>query len=144
MKWIKERDALIAQTMAFVQSVTGKKDEPGEPRLPLAPLPFTPSAHPPSPSGRVVQAGIESASLGTEANHFPPPQSFQWAEAPARPLNTPRPALASDFRSEMKERIANFRKHQERFNREREEYFSTTLAKARAAIKQGSPPRAEK
>ncbi len=25
MKWMKERDLLIAQTMAFVQSVTGKK-----------------------------------------------------------------------------------------------------------------------
>ncbi len=25
MKWIKERDLFIAQTMAFVQSVTGKK-----------------------------------------------------------------------------------------------------------------------
>lgn len=27
MKWIAERDLLIAQTMAFVQSVTGKKPE---------------------------------------------------------------------------------------------------------------------
>ena len=26
MKWIKERDALIAQTMAFVQSVSGGKE----------------------------------------------------------------------------------------------------------------------
>ena len=29
MKWIKERDALIAQTMAFVQSVTGRTNAPG-------------------------------------------------------------------------------------------------------------------
>lgn len=27
MKWVMERDLLIAQTMAFVQSVTGKKPE---------------------------------------------------------------------------------------------------------------------
>ena len=27
MKWMKERDLLIAQTMAFVQSVTGKTPE---------------------------------------------------------------------------------------------------------------------
>ena len=27
MKWMKERDLLIAQTMAFVQSVTGKKPD---------------------------------------------------------------------------------------------------------------------
>ena len=28
MKWMRERDLLIAQTMAFVQSVTGKKPDP--------------------------------------------------------------------------------------------------------------------
>ena|ERR1017187_4154413 len=28
MKWTRERDLLIAQTMAFVQSVTGRKPEP--------------------------------------------------------------------------------------------------------------------
>ena len=27
MKWMRERDLLIAQTMEFVQSVTGKKPE---------------------------------------------------------------------------------------------------------------------
>ena len=27
MKWMRERDLLIAQTMAFVQSVSGKKPE---------------------------------------------------------------------------------------------------------------------
>ena len=27
MKWMRERDLLIAQTMAFVQSVTGKKPD---------------------------------------------------------------------------------------------------------------------
>src|SRR6476619_1161111 len=29
MKWMRERDLLIAQTMAFVQSVTGKKPDAG-------------------------------------------------------------------------------------------------------------------
>jgi len=39
MKWQRERDLLIAQTMAFVQSVTGKPmnaEAPAEARLPLA------------------------------------------------------------------------------------------------------------
>ena len=31
MKWIRERDALIAQTLAFVQSVSGKKDDIRQP-----------------------------------------------------------------------------------------------------------------
>ena len=34
MKWIRERDALIAQTMAFVQSVTGRRDEALQPDAP--------------------------------------------------------------------------------------------------------------
>jgi hypothetical protein len=41
MKWKRERDLLIAQTMAFVQSVTGKPmdaEQPFEARPPLAPL----------------------------------------------------------------------------------------------------------
>ena len=32
MKWVMERDLLIAQTMAFVQSVTGKKPEADAPK----------------------------------------------------------------------------------------------------------------
>ncbi len=135
MKWMKERDALIAQTMAFVQSVTGKKAEPVEPRVPL-----TPALLDPLPPSRLVQAGGDSASLGA----FQPPQSFAWADAPAGSTEMPRPGLKNDVRTEMKERIANFRKHQERFNREREEYFSATLAKARAAIEAAPHPRAGK
>ena len=53
--------------------------------------------------------------------------------------------MASDFRTEMQARIANFRKHQERFEREREEYCAATLSKLRAAIRDvGPPPPAEK
>jgi hypothetical protein len=35
MKWVEERDLLIAQTMTFVQSITGKKPE-GEARIEFA------------------------------------------------------------------------------------------------------------
>jgi hypothetical protein len=37
MKWVEERDLLIAQTMTFVQSVTGKNPD-GEARIEFAPL----------------------------------------------------------------------------------------------------------
>ena len=40
----------------------------------------------------------------------------------------------------MQARIANFRKHQERFEREREEYCAATLAKLRADIRNAAPP----
>ena len=57
MKWIRERDALIAQTMAFVQSVTGKKDEV-----------LRPGAPPDSPAASV---GIVAATTPSAASARP-------------------------------------------------------------------------
>lgn len=119
MKWIQERDALIAQTMAFVQSVTGRRGD--------APAPAVPFAAPAS----VKINTFEEASAGIE----PPPAA---PPPPARIALQPRPG--TDFRSEMEARIANFRKHQQRFEREREEYCSATLNRLRAAIRDASPP----
>jgi len=44
----------------------------------------------------------------------------------------------------MQARIADFRRHQERFEREREEYCAATLTKLRAAIRDASGPPAKK
>ena len=127
MKWIRERDALIAETMAFVQSVTGKKDEV-----------LRPGAPPDSPAASV---GIVAATtLETVAVEIAPPQPPPQPQ-PAR--HSP-PRAVGDFRTEMQARIANFRKHQERFEREREEYCAETLTKLRAAIHDASGPLAKK
>ena len=128
MKWIRERDALIAQTLAFVQSVSGKKDDVRQPD--------TVAAAP-------VLAEIVSVQAVTVA--FEPPRADPPPVAPPpQPLPIPPPRLAGDFRSEMQTRIANFRKHQERFEREREEYCAATLTKLRAAIRDVAPPPAQK
>lgn len=127
MKWIRERDALIAQTLAFVQSVTGKKDEPlGE------------TSAPPGTRVEVVSTlaieqtfEFEGPSQVTTAAVTPKPEPFQLAP----------PKAAGEFRNEVQVRVANFRKHQERFEREREEYCAATLAKARATIREASAPR---
>jgi hypothetical protein len=111
MKWISERDALIAQTMAFVQSVTGKKDD---------------VLRPDSPAATVA---IEAVRVEIKPPE-PPPQS--------QPIQLSPPRASSDVRTEMQARIANFRKHQERFEREREEYCASTLTKLRAAIRDAS------
>lgn len=121
MKWIRERDALIAQTLAFVQSVSGRKDDFRQPD--------TAAAAP------VLAAEIVSVQAVTVA--FEPPQA-----APPPPVAPPR--MAGDVRGEMQARIANFRKHQERFEREREEYCAATLTKLRAAIRDAAPPPARK
>jgi hypothetical protein len=121
MKWITERDALIAQTMAFVQSVTGKTDDLHPPAIPMA----------------AAAASVEIIPLETVVEIEPlrpaPP-------AQPSPVLTPR-AARYDVRAEMQTRIANFRKHQERFEREREEYCAATLTKLRAAIRDASPRR---
>ena len=48
---------------------------------------------------------------------------------------------AAPVAAEIRARVESFRAHQARFNREREEYFASTLAKLRAAIKDGRSPR---
>ncbi|MFK4382058.1 hypothetical protein [Bradyrhizobium sp. USDA 223] len=123
MKWIRERDALIAQTLAFVQSVTGRKDDVLQPEAPAS-----------GPAVAMEIATVEAVTVEIE-----PPQ----APLPPRPAPLP-PRTSGDFRAEMQARIANFRKHQERFEREREEYCAATLTKLRAAIRDASGPPAEK
>jgi len=50
--------------------------------------------------------------------------------------------MHEDFQSEIRARVANFRAHQERFNREREAYCSATMAKVHAALRESElPPR---
>ena len=124
MKWIRERDALIAQTMAFVQSVAGKKDD----------------LHPPAPPAAAFAATAEIVTVRALAVEAEPPPARPPPEPAPLPVPLPRPA--GDFRSEMQARIANFRKHQERFEREREEYCAATLTRLRAAIRDPStrPP----
>ena len=124
MKWIRERDALIAQTLAFVQSVTGRKDDV-----------LQPEGTSMASSSAVEVVAVEAVAVEIEL-----------AEPPIRPPPTPfpPPRAISDFRTEMQARIANFRKHQERFEREREEYCAETLTKLRAALRDAPGPLAKK
>jgi len=71
---------------------------------------------------------------------FEPPSIAPSSPAASSPI-AQRPIAPSDTASEIRARIASFRAHQERFNREREEYFAATLARVRAAIKDTPPPR---
>ena len=118
MKWMKERDLLIAQTMAFVQSVTGKK--PGAELL-------SPAAE------TTVHATITTAVVNVEAvlaEPMPeavPPKPSQTMPLETKPSQVKPPQIAGldlppDFQSEIRARVASFRAHQERFTREREEY----------------------
>ena len=113
MRWMRERDALIAQTRAFVQLVTGRREKAGESPPRLAPEQPRPDTGP---------AEIETA------------------EEPENPSVAKPPIVSGELKAELETRIAHFRAHQERFNREREQYFSDTLARLRAKIKDAPPP----
>ena len=135
MKWMKERDLLIAQTMAFVQSVTGKKPDPAQ--FVANPAAFTSA----------------EASATFDAPKAPPAVSMPDIEAmlaetaavtvePPKPVQSARPEPKVDFQSEIRARVANFRANQERFNREREAYCSATMAKVHASLREDTgPPR---
>src|SRR5262249_21346091 len=137
-------------TMAFVQSVTGrgqdvlrlnvgaapalnarpdlvardarpvpKADVPIEPIKPAEPPPETPApVTSPDVAPIVTANGVTSNGVTTN--------------------------VAGDMAREIRARVAGFRAHQERFNREREEYFSKTLAKLKATIDEMPPPRSDK
>jgi|SRR5882757_6757303 len=128
MKWMKERDLLIAQTMAFVQSVTGRK--PDADKLFANPTALT--------------AGDASKPVDAPASFIPDLETLlaDTTVAPPKPAQVARPDTRVDFQSEIRARVANFRAHQERFHREREAYCSATMAKVHAALREVSvPPR---
>ena len=131
MKWMKERDLLIAQTMAFVQSVTGKT--PDLVAKPDAVASFGPPA-------------LADAPQPMAAGGLMPDIEAMLAETitvePRKPAPSPRPEPKVDVQSEVRARVANFRAHQERFSREREAYCSATMAKVHASLREDPvPPR---
>lgn len=130
MNWMRERDALIAQTLEFVQSVTGKNDDLGKADRP--------SATPPSNPESATLAAVEYA-LGA----LPPTPRAPQSALP-KDIRMSSSRVSGEVAAEVRDRIEGFRKHQERFRREREEYFTTTLAKVRDAIHAIPPPRREK
>jgi hypothetical protein len=129
MKWMKERDLLIAQTMAFVQSVTGKK----------------PDAEKSAATAVELAPDVEAATFDAMERAIAivePPKAEKPKAEPPKALEIPRTDLQNEYRSEIQSRVASFRAHQERISREREAYCSATLAKIHATIgRDGTPLR---
>jgi hypothetical protein len=144
MKWMRERDLLIAQTMAFVQSVTGKKPDAEKAFADVPPV--TPTRLPD------IEAMLAEA-LETPAS---PPQAIVEQPVLLQPemrqdirqvqLPPALPAAArSAYQNEIQARVNNFRAHQQRFRKEREDYCSATMAKVQATLERfPAPPRINK
>ena len=101
--WKKERDLLIAQTMAFVQSVAGKTTDT---------------------DGR-LESGLEPTPPNEPAKVARP--------ADVLPTARLSPIGNTDLRDEIRRRVAAFRARQQLFDRDRNEYCNAMMAKARAA-----------
>jgi len=139
MKWMRERDTLIAQTLAFVQTVAGKKEDAGRPlaRLEAA-----------TPELEVVSLdAIRNALDILDPPRVAPKEAFDQAlknpprDTPPKTIQAARPIVPSELQREIQSRIEGFRAHQERFNRERAEYFNATLARLRASLDDAAAPR---
>ena len=142
MEWVKERDLLIAQTMAFVQSVNDKKlgarrldaRRWAESRIEAAPI----DAIKPIEATKPIDAikPIEAIKIVEQ-----PPAIIPFNVPAARPsVPAARPSVSGEVRAEMQNRVASFRAHQQRFHRERDEYCSATLAKMRVLVSDDSAP----
>jgi hypothetical protein len=128
MEWVRERDLLIAQTLAFVQSVSdrARDDKQRDANRPDA---RKPGAEP-DRKPRVEATPIDA---------------IKFVEPPAStPFNVqaPRPTVSREVRTEIQNRVASFRANQQRFHREREAYCRATIAKMRVVAigTDSSPP----
>ena len=149
MKWMRERDLLIAQTMAFVQSVTGKTPEAEKTVTTSVALLSVETSETIRTAAALPDAAlsdIKSLLAVTPPAAQAPREASREVSREEIPREISRPAplarldLREDFQSEIRARVANFRAHQERFNREREAYCSATMAKVHAALREGEPP----
>jgi hypothetical protein len=129
MEWVKERDLLIAQTLAFVQSVNDRKV--GARRLDAKRW----------AESRIEAAPIDATKPIDAIKIVEPPANILFS-VPAARLSVPaaRPTVSGDVRAEIQNRVASFRAHQQRFHRERDEYCSATLAKMRVLVSDDSAP----
>jgi hypothetical protein len=127
MKWMRERDLLIAQTMAFVQSVKGRQPEADVfARTDLSSVTRTRLPD--------VEAMLAEGISPAEA-----PKPVSSATVPLL-----RPVGRSEYQSEIQARVEKFRAHQAKFKREREAYCSATMAKMQASLDKYPVPRSEK
>ncbi|WP_291856221.1 hypothetical protein [Bradyrhizobium sp.] len=153
MRWMKDRDLLIAQTMEFVQSVSAEtlaaekvaaRERPVPTSAALPPVELSPAA-----LKLVELPSIRRPEQKTSTTTSPGPMPDTGAllavsggvAEQRRPPPVPRTNLRDELQSEVKARIANFRAHQERFNREREAYCSAAMARLQAALEVGRSTR---
>jgi hypothetical protein len=115
--WMRERDQLIEQTMAFVQGVAAAKPV----RAAAVGLART---EPAKPVAQAIPAELPRAEL---------PRAELPRPAGIAPIITPLglAPMASE-RAEIERRVAKFKAQQQKFQRAREDHYDAIFSKARA------------
>jgi hypothetical protein len=103
--WMRERDQLIEQTLAFVEGVAAAK---------------------PARTTAAASARAEPAKPVEQAGPAEPPKPAGLAPIRLAPM-------ASE-RAEIERRVANFKAQQQKFQRAREVHYDAIFAKARATL----------
>jgi hypothetical protein len=112
--WKKERDALISETMAFVRTVRSQ--------MPISTEPIVARLQTSADAEKVASVSPERAQ----------PTFDEMVERHRlQPMKWGGPQ-----REEIKQRIAAFRSHQERFIQERQNYAASTLMRMQASQEQ--------
>ncbi len=140
MQWKKERDLLVAQTRAFVQSVTGRKSdlEAGIARSGLETAPVEavasdiwrietrPIETRPVETRPVETRPVETKGFAAKATTAEAAKDLETSETvePLRNVSISRTVALTEFQAEIQNRVAHFRPIRQRFDRERAQYFS--------------------
>lgn len=113
--WKTERDALVNESMAFARSVRSQQPVPVQQLV---------------PPQRISDDVPERRQDLTSTAPAPPDTTFEEIIGGRRlePMKWKGPE-----RDDIKQRVANFKAHQQRFNREREDYATSTLERMQAS-----------
>jgi hypothetical protein len=109
--WMRERDQLIEQTLAFVQGVAAAKPARAAAASPAR-------AEPAKPAAQAIPAEL--------AREMPRPAGISPIIAPPGLI-----PMASE-RAEIERRVAKFKAQQQKFQRAREAHYDAIFSKARA------------
>jgi len=131
----EQTDSLIDQTLSLVETVT-ELEEPEE-----TPSPMQQPVAKQLPSDVQLTEPARNASLIDQTLSLaknvavPEPKPIDLArpswQRPCAKQLTPKERLDME-RADIQKRVATFKANQQRFQKEREEYYTTTMAKARA------------
>ena len=114
--WKAERNALVSETMAFVEAIRPQRPISNEAIVTPRQLPLGMPEHFQQPAPTVSE---HAHVVSNETAEQPRLEPMKWG---------------GSEREEIRRRVANFKAHQQRFTREREDYAASTLMRVQGGV----------